>query len=330
MEFSNWSKDWHLAQEFIWDKDFSRSSTCCSNTTENSAYDWNTDWHFSYKTKEGSLMLQQCLATSAPEDIENIFVQVRPILPDLILDPFANYAVQKLVNACTVGQRVAMITDMKDDLLEFACHPRGTHVVQNLANLCSSPEEESLYISAFKGKVKEMTIHPYASHVVQKLMVNFQQKHHFIKEIRGSASALASHKHGVCVINAMLRDPVILSELMGDFLKLIQDPYGNYTMQLLIDIWKEEIAFEVICAIKGRVCQLSKQKFSSNVIETCIREEAIREPVIREHVDNVDTVVNSQFGGYVVKTAMMFATDSQNQVLMRYTVKSGIKKWSTM
>ena len=175
-----------------------------------------------------------------------------------------------------------------------------------------------------------MAFHQYASHVLHKLLVNIQQKHYFVREILGNASALACDKHAVCVINTLLRDPAILSELMGDFLMLIQDPYGNYTMQLLIDIWKEEIAFDVICAIKGRVCQLSRQKFSSNVVEACIREEAIRDAVFKEIGPSLRSIGGNLFGGYVVKTAMKFASEAQRQVMVKRTVKSGIKRWATM
>ena len=147
MDFSNWSKDWHLAQEFVFDSDFSRSSTTSTYSPENSPSDCNYECLSYYKTKEGSLKLQEWLVNSGPDKIEKFVSQISPVLSDFVVDPFANYAVQKLVECCTLDQRVVVIKELEGNLFAFACSPKGTHVIQTLVSLCSSPEEESLYLS---------------------------------------------------------------------------------------------------------------------------------------------------------------------------------------
>jgi hypothetical protein len=49
--------------------------------------------------------------------------------------------------------------------------------------------------------------------------------------------------------------------------KLIQDPYGNYVVQYVLDLGDSKHSEVVVGRFVGHVCELSVQKFSSNVIE---------------------------------------------------------------
>lgn len=50
-------------------------------------------------------------------------------------------------------------------------------------------------------------------------------------------------------------------------LELVQDPYGNYVCQYVIDLSGGVFAEAVIQRFYGHICALSVQKFSSNVVE---------------------------------------------------------------
>jgi hypothetical protein len=54
-------------------------------------------------------------------------------------------------------------------------------------------------------------------------------------------------------------------------LDLVQDPYGNYVCQYIIDLSGGVFADAIIQRFYGNICSLSVQKFSSNVVEKCIR-----------------------------------------------------------
>ena len=103
----------------------------------------------------------------------------------------------------------------------------------------------------------------------------------------GHARALATDKVGLCVIKKALNDPQIFSELNEDILPLMQDPYGNYAIQILVEIWMEEMSFGVMCAIRGKVAQLCIQKYASNVIEKCLKEEAMRAFIVDELIHHL-------------------------------------------
>ena len=53
--------------------------------------------------------------------------------------------------------------------------------------------------------------------------------------------------------------------------KLVQDPYGNYVVQYLLDLRRPELTLGIALGLQGAFVELSLQKFSSNVIEKCLR-----------------------------------------------------------
>ena len=47
----------------------------------------------------------------------------------------------------------------------------------------------------------------------------------------------------------------------------MQDPFGNYVVQYVLDLGDSDFEDSMIHQFVGHVCSLSVQKFSSNVIE---------------------------------------------------------------
>jgi hypothetical protein len=50
-------------------------------------------------------------------------------------------------------------------------------------------------------------------------------------------------------------------------LELVQDAFGNYVVQYILDLGEPTLSEPVILKFRGMICDLAKQKFSSNVIE---------------------------------------------------------------
>lgn len=61
----------------------------------------------------------------------------------------------------------------------------------------------------------------------------------------------------------------LLSEITGNALEIVQNPFGNYVIQHILDEWGPEIAQDIIDVIIPNMISLSMQKFSSNVVEKC-------------------------------------------------------------
>jgi len=52
-------------------------------------------------------------------------------------------------------------------------------------------------------------------------------------------------------------------------LEIVQNPFGNYVIQHILDEWGTEIATPIVDVIVKNIISLSMQKFSSNVVEKC-------------------------------------------------------------
>ena len=48
---------------------------------------------------------------------------------------------------------------------------------------------------------------------------------------------------------------------------LVQDPFGNYVVQYVLDLGEADFIEDISRRFFGHVCDLSMQKFSSNVVE---------------------------------------------------------------
>jgi hypothetical protein len=55
-------------------------------------------------------------------------------------------------------------------------------------------------------------------------------------------------------------------------LPLVQDPFGNYVVQYVLDLGEVQYSDALVRCLIKHVCDLSVQKFSSNVIEKVNRE----------------------------------------------------------
>jgi hypothetical protein len=51
---------------------------------------------------------------------------------------------------------------------------------------------------------------------------------------------------------------------------LVQDQYGNYVIQHVLEHGKKKDKSAIIAKMKGQIGQLSQHKFASNVVEKCV------------------------------------------------------------
>jgi hypothetical protein len=92
---------------------------------------------------------------------------------------------------------------------------------------------------------------------------------------------------------------------------LVQDPFGNYVVQYILDLDEASFTKPLCEKFAGRISALSKQKFSSNVIEKCLRTADLdtKKMMIDEMLlgNELEKMLRDSFANYVVQTAMDFA-----------------------
>lgn len=258
-------------------------------------------------TKAGSKRLQMIISRSRPEEIDKIVLALTEHIGELMVDQYGNYMCQTLMQSCSAAQRLKLLTGMKKSMVKIACNAKGTHALQILIALANLPEEENIYQECFQGQIVRLSKDLYSSHVIQRLLVTVRNRHFVIKEILGNVTELAMDKLGLCVIKKCTKDPQIFTEILGNCLVLMQDPYGNYAVQNVLETWKEECAFEFTSSIQSKTAQLCIQKYASNVMEKAMIIENIRRAILQELIrdDKLDLLLGSPYGCYVLRTAAL-------------------------
>lgn len=71
----------------------------------------------------------------------------------------------------------------------------------------------------------------------------------------------------------------------------MQDPFGNYVVQYVLELGHTEATEGIMLQLCGHYPELAQQKFSSNVVEKCLKLGGpglaeMRERVIRELIES--------------------------------------------
>ena len=165
------------------------------------------------------------------------------------------------------------------------------------------------------------------NHVIQKCLNHLSSADaQFIFDAVGQhCVVVGTHRHGCCVLQRCvdhasgMQKRELVRQISAHAFDLVQDPFGNYVVQYILDL-EEPLFIEPLCHnFKGSVVYLSKQKFSSNVMEKCIRvaSEESRRMLIQEIVPptELEKLLRDSFANYVVQTAFDFADDDQKHAL---------------
>jgi hypothetical protein len=103
-------------------------------------------------------------------------------------------------------------------------------------------------------------------------------------------------------------------------LVLVQDPFGNYVVQYVLRLGLPAANDAVAGNLRGQLFHLSRQKFSSNVVEQCLMHasEGMQSVMVEElaNADAVRHLVCDSFGNYVIQRALAVAKEPQFSLLL--------------
>jgi HEPN domain-containing protein len=299
------------------------------------------------RSQEGSRYWQEMLPQMPHSEFRKILTYYLPYLPCMMTDKYGNYMCQVLFRCASPPERLEILSALKSSLIEIAKNSRGTHSLQSLINMVSLDDEEEILEKAFRRNIVELSRHSFATHVIQKMLSCLHNKYFIIAPIVEHILEVSSDKLGLCVVklcithaNTPLLRYLIKDALVKHALELIQDSFGNYAIQHMLTEWgpNEDISEK----IKGKLAQLSVQKFSSNVVERCL-EKADSE-TFKEMLDElcqkecITVLLNCVFGSYVIKTAYTCSNQEQksrikealNNVLAASQHKKLLRKWEEL
>ena len=286
------------------------------------------------KDQHGCRYLQKQLEARNPETVHMIFMETHNHVVELMTDPFGNYLCQKLLEHSNDAQRTVLVDNSASDMVKIALNQHGTRALQKMIEFISTPEQIQTIIDALKDKVVELIQDLNGNHVIQKCLnrlspedAQVRSQHtvskltnplQFIFDAVGTnCVVVGTHRHGCCVLQRCIdhasgqQKADLIAQITQNAYSLVQDPFGNYVLQYIVDL-NDPIFTNPLCLkFQSSVPSLSKQKFSSNVIEKCIRhaDPHVATMMIEEmlHENELEKMLRDSYANYVVQTALDYS-----------------------
>jgi hypothetical protein len=285
----------------------------------------------------GCRLVQQALDEEGSMAATLILNEGLPFWGEAMVDPFGNYLFQKILEKITAEERVMLVKSVSTRLVNASLNLHGTRSVQKIVDLCSIDEEMAppkkddkesesaadILTRSLAPAAARLCIDSHGNHVIQRILLKLGHTHaKFVFDaVAESVGDVARHRHGCCVIQRCLDSPPgpsrahLVRRIVDKALELMQDAYGNYVVQYVLDVCSDDDVHAVCESVVGKVNLLAIQKFSSNVMEKCLERctDHVKAHYLAElsDVERVRELMMDPFGNYVVQRALSVATHAQ-------------------
>ncbi|PHH66643.1 hypothetical protein CDD81_6480 [Ophiocordyceps australis] len=280
------------------------------------------------KDQYGCRYLQRKLEERNPEQINFIWLETNQHVIELMMDPFGNYLCQKLLEFCSDDERTVLIQNASQDMVRIALNQHGTRALQKMIEFVTTGQQVRLIIEALRFRVVELIQDLNGNHVIQKCLNKLTSNDaQFIFDAVGNHCVdVGTHRHGCCVLQRCIdhasghQKSWLVDRITAHARVLVQDPFGNYVVQYIVDLNEPSFTDPVVQSFKGCIGSLSRHKFSSNVVEKCLRcaGPESKDMIVDELLapQEMERHLRDSFGNYVVQTALEFATPHQKYRLV--------------
>lgn len=133
---------------------------------------------------------------------------------------------------------------------------------------------------------------------------------------------IACHKHGCCIMQKCIdastpaQKKALTHEIAINTLTFVKNPFGNYVVQFVLNLKISSINVIISRQLMSDIIPLSKQKFSSNVIEKCLEHNSVEmNQEMVQHIMNEKAhylnMLSDQYGNYVIQKCLQVAHEPQ-------------------
>ncbi|KAJ3477192.1 hypothetical protein NLG97_g8903 [Lecanicillium saksenae] len=272
------------------------------------------------KDQHGCRYLQKKLEERNPEQVHMIWLETNQHVIELMTDPFGNYLCQKLLEFCNDDERTVLIQNASQDMVRIALNQHGTRALQKMIEYVNTPQQVHLIIEALRFRVVELIQDLNGNHVIQKCLnkLTSADAQFIFDAVGNNCIEVGTHRHGCCVLQRCIdhasgdQKQWLVGRITEHARILVQDPFGNYVVQYIIDLNEPTFTEPVVSMFRGCIGQLSRHKFSSNVIEKCLRcaQPPSKDLIVEEMLvpAEIERLLRDSFANYVIQTALEFAT----------------------
>ena len=284
------------------------------------------------KDQHGCRYLQRKLEERIPEQVHMIWLETNQHVIELMTDPFGNYLCQKLLEFCNDDERTVLIQNAAQDMVRIALNQHGTRALQKMIEFVTVPQQVQIIIEALRFRVVELIQDLNGNHVIQKCLNKLTAiDAQFIFDAVGTHCVdVGTHRHGCCVLQRCIDHASgdqklwLIQRITEHARTLIQDPFGNYVVQYIIDLNESTFTEPVVEMFRGCICQLSRHKFSSNVIEKCLRcaLPPSKDMIVEELLvpQEMERLLRDSYANYVIQTALEYASPH-----LKFSLVEGIR-----
>ena len=257
------------------------------------------------------------------EFYENIKFQ----LIEIIEHQFGNYVIQKFLSVLLFQENKKLykmiFLDIKDKLFEICIHNYGTRVIQKTLEKLDNGnyykietnELNDVFKNLIENHLYELCCDKNGNHVYQKLLRIFpKQRNQFLyDELIKISFSVSIIQQGATLLQTAFdysnkeQQEKLCSVIIDKIGDLINDKYGNYTIQTIFKLYNNKINDRIYEYIDNNILKLSKEKFSSNVIDKCIikdyeKSNKLIKSIIQKNV--IKEIMVDQYGNYVIQKAL--------------------------
>ena len=268
------------------------------------------------KSQKGSRIIQKYLKNTQNEIIHQIFMQIKPYLIELMKDPYANYFCKKLFSYLNQKERIDFLLSIQSKIPKLCKHKVATYPIQGVIEEVGSKLEKTIIVNSIQNLIQELCFDAFGAHVIEKIFGCFEEEFilPILNYVKSNFLLLANNVNGICVVKkvlTMFHKKTLHEELKEltkkNIMSLIQNPYGKYVIQVILDNWDDKEVIDLLSPIENNYSFLSMQKHSSNIIEKIIeKNEYFLNSFVNEicNKEMISDTMRDNYGNYVVQKAL--------------------------
>lgn len=304
------------------------------------------------KNQEISKLSQALIKSTPQSEVHLIFEQIQIELTKLLLEPYANYFCMKLFIYLSKEDREKYLKLLYQKITILSTNKISTYPIQFLIENMTEQNEQMLFVNLIKPNFLQVALDLYGCHVIEKIINNFEYITYkeISKLILDNFILFSNHSNGLCIIKKFIEKEYLKDYflplkqiLITNAVTLVQNPFGNYAIQIALDFWQPKDYVEIIQQFLGKTLILSIQKFSSNVIEKCIELSenflfSFLNEVYINDFSGLKLLLENNYGNYVINKALSSSKEeirtnlikNIENIIGKITDKKIIRKWKNI
>lgn len=159
--------------------------------------------------------------------------------------------------------------------MEAGRNPFGTRIIQKIIENLKDQNNLNYFNKLLEENLIDFIKDINGNHIIQKYLLEIAcSKSYFLYDVAvNNIVEISTDKFGCCVIQKFIdtaddyQKNELIKKIIENTIILMSDPFGNYVVQYIILLKNYDVIYQISNTMKSYITYLSKQKFSSNVIE---------------------------------------------------------------